>query len=134
MKGSLSLQHSSVLPTKAFSESSAKWGVHIYDKYAEYEPVTSVKLHILHFFSYFIFFLHIKTGGGSYSAHILHICCILVILKQGGGLYAKRGLYMPMGVSYSAYLTYATYLTYTAYVAYYAYSSYSTYYAYSTYA
>jgi hypothetical protein len=31
---------------------SAKWGVHIYDKYAEYEPVTI--LHIPNRFAYFL--------------------------------------------------------------------------------
>ncbi len=42
-----------------------------------------VKLHIPHFFHILYFFAY-KNRGGSYSAHILHICCILVILKQGG--------------------------------------------------
>ena len=45
--------------------------------------------HILYFFAY-------KNRGSSYSAHILHICCILVILKQGGS-YAKGGLICQWG-------------------------------------
>ncbi len=42
------------------------------------------------FFSCFNFFAY-KNRGGSYSAHILHICCIWLILKQGGFI-CKRGV------------------------------------------
>ncbi len=81
------------------------------------------------FFIFYIFFAY-KNRGGSYSAHILHICCIFVILKQGGFI-CKRGVDMPMGISYFAYSTCASYLTYSMYCTYLPYSTYFTYFAYS---
>ena len=90
-----------------------------------------VKLHILHFF-HILYFVAYKNMGGSYSAHILHIYCILVILKQGG-IICKRGVDMPMGILYFAYSTYASYLTYSMYCTYLPYSTYFTYFAYSGY-
>ncbi len=75
-----------------------------------------VKLHILYFF-HIIYIFAYKNRGGSYSWHILHICCILVILKQGRCI-CKRGVNMPMGISYFAYSTYTSYLTYSVYCTY----------------
>ena len=49
-----------------------------------------IKLHILHFFHILYFFAY-KNRGGVYSSHILHISCILVILKQGGCI-CKKGV------------------------------------------
>jgi hypothetical protein len=90
-----------------------------------------LRLNILHIF-HIIYIFAYKNRGGSYSAHILHICCILVILKQGG-LYAKGGFNMPTGVSYFAYSTCVSYLTYAAYGTYLPYFTYFTYFTYSGY-
>ncbi len=58
---------------------SAKWGVHIYDKYAEYRPV-SIR-HIANGFAYFLtYFLHILHIVLHISCHILHIVCIFLVI------------------------------------------------------
>jgi hypothetical protein len=63
---------------------SAKWGVHIHDKYAEYRPVSI--LHIPNGFAYFLtYFLHILHIILHIFCHILHIilhisCYILHII------------------------------------------------------
>ncbi len=82
---------------------------------------------------YIIYFFAYKSRGSPYSAHILHTCCILVILKQGEVPYAKGGFCMPMGVSYFEYSTYESYLTYATYGTYLPHSAYFTYFAYSGY-
>ncbi len=58
----------------------AKWGLHTYVKYAEYEPVTI--LHIPNGFAYFLtYFLHIMHVILHILCHILHtIACIFLVI------------------------------------------------------
>ena len=58
---------------------SAKWGVHIYAKYAEYTPVSI--LHIENGFAYFLtYFLHILHIILHIFCHILHIDYIYLVI------------------------------------------------------
>ncbi len=58
---------------------SAKWGVYIYAKYAEYRPVSI--LHIENGFAYFLtYFLHILHIILNIFCHILHIDCIFLVI------------------------------------------------------
>ena len=87
---------------------SAKWGVHIYAKYAEYTPVSI--LHIENGFAYFLTYCFAYSAYYfayflSYSAYCLHISCYILHII----------LHIYFHILYSAYY-FAYFLAYSAYI------------------